>query len=878
MAQGGIVIAVSVGYLALLFGVAFYGDRRARSGRSLIDNGAIYALSIAVYATSWTYYGSVGRAATSGVGFLPIYLGPTLMFALGWVILRRIIRISRRHRITSLADFVSTRYGHSVTLGGLVTIVAVVGIVPYIALQLKAVSTTFEIISEDLGSGLKGHVGGVPLLHDAGLYIALTLAAFAILFGTRHLDATERHEGMVAAIAFESVAKLLIFIAVGLVVTFGMFHGLGDLFTRAAADAQSATLLTLGHGSYGTFVSLTVLSMLAVVLLPRQWQITFVENVRESHLRRAMWLFPLYLLAINVFVLPIALGGLLQFQHTGTVDPDTYVLALPMAAGQRALAVLVFIGGLSAATGMIIVETIALSTMISNSLVVPLLLRRQSRLGSRPDLTGLILGIRRTAIAAIVFLGYAYFRLAGQAPELVSIGLVSFVAVAQLAPAVFGGLFWKGGTRNGALAGLGAGFAVWVYTLLVPTFARAGLLPASLMRDGPLGIGFLRPTELFGLIGMDTVTQAMFWSLLVNVGLFVTVSLAAHPTSAELSQAGLFVDALQDPAGTRRWRRTASVGEVRALAERFLGLAGVEKAFGGHHSRHSNVDPSPDEPADPALLERVENLLVGSVGATCARLVVASVVEEEDEQFGPDKLIAIVDEASQLAALEERNRLARDLHDSVSQALFSMNLHTRALQLAVQQKGWDQDGPIGDNLADLRNLTQNTLTEMRALIFQLRPGALHEDGLVAAVRRHAAAVAAQEGLEVRVRAPEDRLPLDERSEEELFRITEEAVRNSVKHAHAGHIDIVLAEDADATATLIVEITDDGVGFWPDVPHPGHLGLKTMSERARLLGGRLHVDSCPTGPTTVRAVLPGILRPPALADNQPHNEPDSGDRR
>jgi signal transduction histidine kinase len=548
-----------------------------------------------------------------------------------------------------------------------------------------------------------------------------------------------------------------------------------------------------------------------------------------------------------------------------------------MAAGQRALALLVFIGGLSAAAGMIIVETIALSTMISNSLVMPLLLRGQSRLASRPDLSGLILGIRRAAIAAIVLLGYVYFRLAGQAPELVSIGLVSFVAVAQLAPAVFGGLFWKGGTRNGALAGLGAGFAVWVYTLLVPTFAQAGLLPASLMRDGLFGMRFLRPTQLFGLTGMDTVSQAMFWSLLVNVGLYVTVSLAAHPSSAELAQAGLFVDALQDPAGNRRWRRTASVGEVRALAERFLGLAGAEKAFGGN-SRRSNVDPSPDEPADPALLERVETLLVGSVGATCARLVIASVIDDEEDQFGPDKLIAIADEASQLAAIEERNRLARELHDSVSQALFSMNLHARALELAVQQKGWDQEGPIRDNLADLRNLTQDAQSEMRALIFQLRPDVLHEDGLVAAVRRHAAAVAAQEGLEVRVRAPEDRLPLDERAETELFRITQEAVRNSVKHARAGHIDIVFAQDAGATAALIIEITDDGVGFWPDAPHPGHLGLNTMSERARLLGGRLDVDSSPAGSTTVRAVLPGILRPPTSAGSQPHDEPNSDNRR
>jgi signal transduction histidine kinase len=704
----------------------------------------------------------------------------------------------------------------------------------------------------------------------------LTLAAFAILFGTRHLDATERHEGMVAAIAFESVAKLVIFLTVGLFVTFGIFGGFGDVFTKAAANGQSAALPSLGTSDYVTFVSLTVLSMLAVVLLPRQWQVTFVENVRESHLRRSVWLFPLYLLAINIFVLPIAVAGRIQFQHGSSVSPDTYVLALPMATGQRALALLVFIGGLSAATGMIIVETIALSTMISNSLVLPLLLRGQSRMARRPDLTGLILGIRRAGIAVIVLLGYAYFRLVGQAPELVSIGLVSFVAAAQLAPAVLGGLFWRSGARNGALAGLAAGFAVWLYTLLLPTFAQAGLLPASIVRDGPFGIGLLRPTHLFGLTGMDTVSQAMFWSLLCNVGLYVTVSLASRPSPAEQLQAGLYVDALRDPAGVRHWRGRVSVGEVRALAERFVGRIAVERAF-REYARDSNLDTAAEAAAEPALIERVETLLVGSVGATCARLVVASVIDEEQEQLAPDKLVAIVDEASHLAALEVRNRLARELHDSVSQALFSMTLHTRALELAVQARGWDHDGPIGQNLTNLRNLTQGALAEMRTLILQLRPGELHEEGLATAVRRRAAAVAAIEGLEVRVRAPDDRLQLDDQAEEELFRIIEEAVRNSIKHARAEHIDVVMREDSGATGTLIVEITDDGVGFWPDAPHPGHLGLKTMAERAKLLGGVLHVDSCPSGPTTVRAVIPRILQPPEL-DAHPLDETALGNRR
>ena len=867
--QTWVVVAVSAGYLALLFVVALFGQRRADKGRN-VASGTIYALSLAVYATTWTYYGSVGLAAHSGAAFLPIFLGPTLMFALGWVVLRKIIRICRRRRITSLADFVSARYGSSVSLGALVAVMAVVGVVPYIALQLKAVSSSFELITGHLTVTPTGTVGSVSPVRDTGLYVALVLAAFTILFGTRHLDVTERHQGMILAIAFEAVVKLVIFLAVGFFVTFGMFGGFGRLFARAAANPSMTALFTFGHGAYGTFAWLTVLSMLAVVLLPRQWQVTVVENGDERHLRRAAWLFPLYLLAINIFVLPIALAGLLKFGSAGAVNSDYYVLALPTAAGQRTLSLAVFIGGLSAATGMIIVETIALSTMVSNSLIMPLLLRGRSRVARRPDLTGLILGIRRTAIVVIILLGYAYFRLVAQGTELVDIGLVSFVAVAQFGPAVLGGLFWKEGTRNGAFVGLAAGFAVWIYTLLLPTFAEAGLLPASLLRDGPFGVGLLRPTELFGLSGMDEVSQAMFWSLLINVAGYVAVSLAGRLSLAERSQAALFVDALAGPAGKGRSRVRASVGELRALAERFLGPAAAAKALRAYYPEPSS-DTSTAALAGQELVQHVERLLAGSVGTACARLVVGSVVEEE--QLGPDELMTILDEASHAAALEERNRLARELHDSVSQALFSMTLHTRALELAVQQqdpdrKSPDPQGPIGRNLAELRSLTQNALTEMRALIFQLRPAELHEEGLAAAVRRHAEAVAAREGLNIDVDVPEAPLPLDERAEQELFRIAQEAVHNSVKHARAQRLGIRLAADPDAPGTLIIEVTDDGIGFQPDAPRPGHLGLDGMGERAEKLGGQLTVDSSPGTGTTVRAVLPGILRRSTVTISRP----------
>ncbi|MFR9795290.1 SpoIIE family protein phosphatase [Streptomyces sp. MS06] len=672
MLQTWVVIAASVAYLGVLFAVAFYGDRRAEAGRSLIDNGTIYALSLAVYATSWTYYGSVGRATTAGVGFLPVYLGPTLMLALGWLVLRRIIRISRRRRITSLADFVSARYGKSAALGGLVTIIAVVGIVPYIALQLKAVSNTFEIALRHPTVETSG-LGRIPLHQDTALYVALLLAAFTILFGTRHLDATERHEGMVAAIAFESVVKLVAFLSAGLFVTFGMFGGFGDLFSQAS-DAGLTTLFTLqGETGYGQWMWLTVLSMLAIVLLPRQWQVTVVENVNEGHLKRAIWLLPLYLFGISLFTLPIAAGGLLRFGND--VSADTYVLTLPIAEGQQGLALFVFIGGLSAATGMIIVDTIALSTMVSNSLVMPVLLRSGSRLTRRDDLTWLVLGIRRATIVLILLLGYAYFRLAGEGQSLVEIGLVSFAAVAQFTPAILGGLFWRGGTRRGVLVGLVAGVTVWAYTLLLPAFAESGLLPTSFLREGPLGIGQLRPQQLFGLTGMDPVGHSMFWSALLNVGGYVAVSLAGRPDAAERAQAVQFVDILSEPVGERRWQVRATVGELRTVLERFLGREAGERAL---YSYPGARPESLAAEASPELVHHAESQLAGSVGAASARLAISAVAG--GEEVGSDVVMEMIGEASQRVELVRRR--LKLLYDATGGIGTTLNVTRTAEELA----------------------------------------------------------------------------------------------------------------------------------------------------------------------------------------------------
>jgi Na+/proline symporter len=446
MLEPWVILLVALSYLCLLFAIAYYGDKRADEGRSIIANPYIYALSIAVYCTSWTFYGSVGRAASTGIGFLPIYLGPTLTFVLWWFVLRKIIRICKAHRITSIADFISSRYGKSARLSVLVTVIAVAGIMPYISLQLKAVSTSFNVLLQYPEVVMPPVPSRVPVLGDTAFLIALLMAMFAILFGTRHIDASEHHEGMVAAIAFESVVKLLAFLTIGIFVTFGLYDGFGDLFHRAAREPDIAALFTVsGGGSYSQWMTLTILSMAAIICLPRQFQVTVVENVNEEHLKKAAWLFPLYLLIINIFVLPIAIGGLLHFPD-GQVDADTFVLTIAMAEHRESLALFAFIGGLSAATGMVIVATIALSTMICNDLVMPALLRwTWLRLTERGDLTGVLLSIRRGSIVFVLLLGYGYYRYIGESAALVTIGLVSFTAAAQFAPAMIGGIFWKGG-------------------------------------------------------------------------------------------------------------------------------------------------------------------------------------------------------------------------------------------------------------------------------------------------------------------------------------------------------------------------------------------------------------------------------------------------
>lgn len=690
-----LVLGASAAYLLGLFAIAAWGDRRAAAGRSVIGNPWAYALSMAVYCTAWTYYGSVGRAATTGVWFLPIYLGPTLAMVLALSVLRKMIRIARRGRITSIADFIASRHGQSPLLAGGVTLITVIGIVPYIALQLKAIDTGYALLA--------GTAGGAAWWQDGTLWAALLLAGFTMVFGTRQLDNAERHEGMVAAIAFESVVKLAAFLAVGVFVTWGMFDGPAALFARVAEHPDLQRLLTTGGDAFGwgQWFALTLLSGLSVIFLPRQFQVMVVENVDERHLARAAWVFPAYLWLINLFVLPIAFGGLLHF---GSADgADAFVLSLPLDQGALGLALAVFIGGLSAATGMIVVETIAVSTMVCNDLVMPLLLRtRRFRSRHGGELRPLLLMVRRAAIVGVLLLGYLYFHLAGEAYALVSIGLISFAAVAQFAPAALFGMYWKGGTRRGALAGLGAGFALWAYTLMLPSIAKSGWLPDAFVADGPFGIALLRPEALFGLVGLDGLTHSLFWSLLANVGAYVGVSLWRAPTAREASQAALFVDVgAASEAGLAFWRGRASVGELLPLASRFLGAARARRLF-EDWSRAQGGTGIDDIRADARFVQFVETQLAGTIGSASARALVASSVQEEP--LGMDDVMRILDESTQLRAY---SRLLEDQRASLQRASAELRAANQRLESLDRMKD--------DFMSSVTHELRTPLTSIRAL-------------------------------------------------------------------------------------------------------------------------------------------------------------------
>src|SRR3954471_6161399 len=608
------VIAAAFAYIGLLFFVASHGDRLSPSQRGRAGM-MIYPLSLAIYCTSWTFFGSVGFASRTSTDFLAIYLGPIIMVGLCTPLLRRVIQLAKAQNITSIADFIAARYGKSQAVAATVAVIAIVGSVPYIALQLKAMASSLEtILSEDR------LFSSIPIVGDIALMVMLTMAVFAVLFGTRQADATEHQHGLMLAIATESIVKLVAFLAVGVFVTFWMFSP-PELIERAMKTPEAVRAIEYPT-SIGNFLTMTLLSFFAIMLLPRQFHVSVVENSTDAEVGRARWLFPLYLVAINLFVIPIAIAGLVTFPF-GAVESDMFVLALPMEADSSLLSVVVFVGGLSAATAMVIVECVALSIMVSNDIVVPLVLQRrpESRAGGK-DFGNFLLRVRRFSIFAIMVMAYFYYRALGNT-QLAAIGLLSFAAIAQFAPAFFGGLIWRRATARGAIGGMLVGFAVWFYTLFLPSFMDTNTAGLLLLQHGPFGIEALRPQALFGA-DLPPLPHGVVWSLSLNILTYVMLSLAQRPSAIEHLQADLFVPPTLAPSAPtfRRWRSTVTVQDIQSTVAQYLGPERARLAFEAFAARHAgNLEAS--APADFELLQHAERLIASAIGAASSRLVMS---------------------------------------------------------------------------------------------------------------------------------------------------------------------------------------------------------------------------------------------------------------
>lgn len=618
MVNGWLLSLLCIAYVGLLFYIANRVESSPSLQQRTLSSPHVYALSLGVYATAWTFYGSIGLAASSGLLFLAIYLGPTLASIIWVPALARIIQICRHERINSIADFIAARYGKSAAISALITIIALVGLTPYLAVQLKAISVSADLIT----GGNPGRLAGFDL---TTLLVALALALFAVVFGTRHIDVTERHAGMVATVAFESLVKLFAFLVVALFIVYGLFGGFGDIFSRASQSPEMKQLFFMNPDSAAaiSWPWLLLLAAIASIALPRQFQMAVLENDDVTHLRKAAWLFPGYLLLFNIFVLPIALAGLILLPAGS--PPDGFLISLPLSASAEVFATIAFLGGFSAATAMVIVETLALATMFSNNLVMPILLRiPQLNISERKNVSRLLLQIRRSAIIAGVLLAYLYTETLGKTHSLVGIGLVSFVAVAQFAPVLIAALYWRNATRHGAFAGLMGGFLLWLYTLVVPHAIDGGLLPLSLVTEGPFGIGWLSPIALFGM-EYPMVAHATFWTLLVNSTLLVTVSLLTRPSPAEQEQALRFIGPPMIPA-PKSWSPrhvTSHYPELYALLVRVIGQTEAERAANEFNRDDENSINDED------FARFVETAIAAIVGAPAARVMVATVMRHE---------------------------------------------------------------------------------------------------------------------------------------------------------------------------------------------------------------------------------------------------------
>jgi Na+/proline symporter/nitrogen-specific signal transduction histidine kinase len=643
MLSFNLLVVICLIYVTMLFVVAALAEQWAQKKKlTFLKSPIVYTLSISVYCTAWTFYGAVGSAARNGLEFLAIYLGPTLVFIGWWWFLRKLVRVGKTQRITSIADLISSRYGKSNLLAVVVTLLAIVGTTPYIALQLQSLTLSFAVFTQETTNA--------PSPAITAFLIAMGLAAFTVVFGTRNLDANERHHGVVTAIALEAIVKLIALISVGIFVVWFVADGPAEVLENAQRVLPETTGVFTPR-----WVTLTFLSATAIICLPRMFQVVVVENDAEKHLATASWAFPLYLFLMCLFVVPIAVVGL-EILPEGS-NPDLFVLTVPLAMGQEGLAALAFLGGFSSATSMVIVAAIALSTMVSNHIVLPLWLRRShTRNPESDDVRSILLRSRRISIVGILGLGFLYFRFTGNTTALASIGLIAFLGVAQVLPALFFGLFWRNASRSGALAGILVGFTVWGYTLFLPSFGGSFILTSDILRYGLFGLSILQPQALMGVNIPDPLVHAVFWSLSLNILAFITVSLASTPKPLENLQALQFINVFGRPSVRHLPSQVSTSDDLFILAQRIVGRTQAGRLFEEKAKEQGKLSGLPDP--TPEFITTLEREFAGSVGAATAHAMIGQISGRETVSV--EELIAVADETAQImeysARLEKQSK------------------------------------------------------------------------------------------------------------------------------------------------------------------------------------------------------------------------------
>ena len=661
------LISIIILYLGFLFLIAFWAEKNTKN--KWINNPYIYVLSLGVYCSAWTYYGSVGIASQSGLNFLTIYLGPVISLPLWILVMRKIIRISKQHKISSIADFISLRYGNNRFLGALVTIICVVAVVPYISLQLKAISETFEIITDETS------YVSTSMLDDSTFYIAVLLAIFVAFFGTQATDASQRRKGIMTTVAIESVLKLVFFLIIGVYITFWLNDGTNDVYQKASQLENFSDITSFNGLESGFNWLFTIsLSFFAIFLLPRQFHVAVVENDRERYLKKAIWLFPLYLLLFNVFVIFIAWTGNLTFD--GNVNKDYYTLLLPLHHDNLLLAILVFIGGFSAVISMVVVSTLALSNMLSNNLIIPYGFLDKFIKGNPEKNANYIKNIRRISIFSLIIVAYLFYINFSYELSLFSIGLISFAVIAQLAPSFFIGLFWNRGSARAAKIGMIIGVLVVVYTLILPFIVNVLTGDNSLVEDGLLGIALLKPYQLFGIDFLSPEAHAFFWSIFLNTFGFLTFSLLSKGNYRERNYAEMFVNSsnyanLQD--GAFVWKGEAYVSDIRNVLKRFLGEERTERALNLFNLKYK-ISKN-EERADARLINFSEKLLTGSIGSASARILISSVAKEQPVSLL--EVLKILEESKETIAInkalqeksEELTKLTKQLQEANAELL-----------------------------------------------------------------------------------------------------------------------------------------------------------------------------------------------------------------